>query len=396
MEYSRKYTIYIITLLSLAVILPIIITIDYRDKPIIILSDTDFENFRFSGSGVIDDPYLIENLRMKQTKNNGQIDYGIYIFNTTKYFIIRNCEITDFEGGIYLRSIANGTAIVESNKIFDCNFGFAGGMSCSNSESLIIRNNLVVNSDISISIVECDNSIIANNTCYYNRVGTYVTGSHYVTVSGNNCTFNGWGHVNLASNYTKIFYNSFSNNYAYGIEPDPFTKGSGLSIYTCYFVECFNNTITGNPESGIEAFRLYNSTVSFNNCSYNRRPKYIDYWGYGIDMIDSTNNTFIYNLFERNGEYGIFFDNSSNNIFHHNAFFDNGDSVEDSVFVELDAFESPSLDNIWYKTSTLQGNFWKGWNTSIPFTIQGSLDTDPYPLEENPVELELYLIFQEG
>ncbi|MBM1154367.1 right-handed parallel beta-helix repeat-containing protein, partial [archaeon] len=54
--------------------------------PIIITSDNEFtaDNGVSSGSGTKKDPYIIENLI---------IDYGIRIYSTTKYLIIRNCII---------------------------------------------------------------------------------------------------------------------------------------------------------------------------------------------------------------------------------------------------------------------------------------------------------------
>ena len=53
-----------------------------------IISDNNFTDYRFPGSGTSEDPYIIEGYRIENENK-----YGIQINSTTKYFIIRNCHV---------------------------------------------------------------------------------------------------------------------------------------------------------------------------------------------------------------------------------------------------------------------------------------------------------------
>ena len=83
--------------------------------PIKILGDENFtqQNGVVSGNGTPSDPYVIEGWEIDA--NGGA--YGIWIENTTSYFVIRNCRIlnaTDsnaepYGTGIYINHCKNGT-----------------------------------------------------------------------------------------------------------------------------------------------------------------------------------------------------------------------------------------------------------------------------------------------
>ena len=89
-------------------------------SPIRINSNTDFgtqaSNEGWAGSGTSTDPYIIENYEI----SGGSSD-GIYIGNTTVYFIIRNCYIHDNnESGIEFYNVKNGrieNSTVEKNML---------------------------------------------------------------------------------------------------------------------------------------------------------------------------------------------------------------------------------------------------------------------------------------
>ncbi|MHA1515213.1 MAG: hypothetical protein ACTSPF_06740, partial [Candidatus Heimdallarchaeaceae archaeon] len=68
----------LILLLMLAAIVPIILTIDYPDKAILILSDDDFDNYDFSGTGTAEDPFLIEDLKITK-EPKGEYMFAIKI-----------------------------------------------------------------------------------------------------------------------------------------------------------------------------------------------------------------------------------------------------------------------------------------------------------------------------
>ncbi|GAI38396.1 unnamed protein product, partial [marine sediment metagenome] len=76
--------------------------------PIYIISNENFipANGVVDGSGTENNPYIIENYSI-----NAENAHGIWIRNTTAYFIVRNCMIengVDNYYGIYLENVVNG------------------------------------------------------------------------------------------------------------------------------------------------------------------------------------------------------------------------------------------------------------------------------------------------
>lgn len=83
-------------------------------EPIYIYGNDEFtiENGVMSGSGSVDDPYIIEGWRIDSPK----ADYGIYVDHTTVHFIIRDCVIERTRlAGIYFNTVRNGC--VEATQI---------------------------------------------------------------------------------------------------------------------------------------------------------------------------------------------------------------------------------------------------------------------------------------
>lgn len=77
-------------------------------RAIAISNDYEFtvENGVCSGQGTYEDPYIIEDWSI----DAGFDDYGIRIHGTTRYFVIRNLEISGAaKSGIYLSYVQNGT-----------------------------------------------------------------------------------------------------------------------------------------------------------------------------------------------------------------------------------------------------------------------------------------------
>ena len=104
--------------------------------PIFINGDNSFtpSNGVSSGSGTADDPYVIENLLIDASGS-----HGIWIENTTKHFIIRNCVVENGGGthwGIYLKNVRNGR--IENNTCENNLDGIALGLSSNN----ILSNNI--------------------------------------------------------------------------------------------------------------------------------------------------------------------------------------------------------------------------------------------------------------
>ena len=70
--------------------------------PIIIKNSSDFLIFSSKGTGLPDDPYIIEGLEIIYTSHYFDILYGIYIVNVSSCFILRNCLIKGFLINIFI------------------------------------------------------------------------------------------------------------------------------------------------------------------------------------------------------------------------------------------------------------------------------------------------------
>jgi parallel beta-helix repeat protein len=349
----------------LAAIVPIILTIDYPDKPIVILSDEDFENYGFSGTGTELDPYIIESLRITSRKTS--YETAIKISNTTKFFIIRDCEIRNYGTAIYLYNTGNVTVQIIDNYIEDCNHN---GISSYDGGRAVITGNTIINCDFGISIGRCNNSLIENNLLYHNYLGISLGDSPHSIITGNNCSFNNLEGCHIySSNYSNIHNNIF-NNHPYWDKEGAHEKGLRLSGSS--FLDVFNNTCFTNSLTCIEVVNVQFSNFSYNNFSLSTK-------GNGISFESSDNNLIWMNVIQQNNELGIYFIQSNYNIVWHNAFIENGNNVESNAYEEL------CLDNVWYNLDLSAGNFWFSWNASIPFEISGQGSIDPYPLENNPV-----------
>lgn len=386
MKISKFHVIYLILLISISVIIPVILTRDHPDKPIVIYSDEDFDRYNFAGTGTVTDPFLIENLQI--TRNTEEFDpdsgIGIRIYNTSKHFVIQNCRIIGYLGGIFLYKITNGTGKIINNNISNT-FDWFSGIDIYYSNHITIENNTIMYTDVGISLYKSHNSEISNNIVCRNDIGIMIDYSHFVDVMKNNCSENKWGFYISDSNFTNIVLNHFFKNSRWW-EVDPSNVGTGIEIHFGFNLNICNNTISENNRFGIYAVFLYLSSISFNNISFNHISTT---FGNGIRLEGSNYNNITYNLVEKNRKYGIFIDQSIDNIIHHNAFIQNSQQPSANV---ISTYYS---NNTWFDIANMEGNYWEGWNTSIPFAIQGETTVDPYPLEENPVELELYFIVLE-
>ncbi|MHA1205670.1 MAG: NosD domain-containing protein [Candidatus Heimdallarchaeaceae archaeon] len=112
-----------------------------------ISSDSDFS--AFPGSGTEADPYIIEGYNITT-----DADYGIYIHDTTKYFIVRNCYIDAKNTGVYISNVADNTA-------------------------KIINNTLTNNNMYGIYLVDSDYANITNNTITNNGYGIFLSMMEY-------------------------------------------------------------------------------------------------------------------------------------------------------------------------------------------------------------------------
>jgi parallel beta-helix repeat protein len=144
--------------------------------------------------------------------------------------------------------------------------------------------------------------------------------------------------------------------------------GQGVSIFRSFNVDILRNTCDHNDEG----IGIYSQDV-------NIKENTLDGNFIGISIIGSstltTSNVFIEsNTITGSSFYGIELRSyTANNIIHHNYLIDNGGITSQA--------SDDGANNIWYDTSTNEGNYYSDWSGSGSYSIDGSAGSvDPYPL----------------
>ncbi len=195
--------------------------------PIEITSDSDFEVFL--GTGTAEDPYIIEGYNITTWT-----DYGIYITDTTGYFIVRNCYIDAGDYGIYIDDAADGTVTIEDNT---CSNNQWDGIYLWSSDSSTVINNIFSNNYWGIKLYNSGSSTVANNTCNNNNRGILLRSSGSSTVANNTCINNGDDGILLYSSGSSTVANNTFTNCSLVIREDT------VDTYLSYTVE--NNWVNG-------------------------------------------------------------------------------------------------------------------------------------------------------
>lgn len=220
--------------------------------PIFIDGNGGFAALGFSGSGTMEDPYLIEGVNITSTGYFALIQ----IANTNAHIIIRNSILNglmDTEMGIALYNVMN--AGIENNIIFD-NAGQQMQLDQS-SNNTIVANSIsgVEGSSQGILIVDysfnqanpSEYNFILNNTISANPdYGIGIEGSHNNYIVGNTLFMNGEGIEVKESDYNHIEGNLIINN-DIGIS---FSPGNENVIQSNDFIGN-NNQIVDNGENNL-------------------------------------------------------------------------------------------------------------------------------------------------
>lgn len=304
--------------------------------PIRILGNGDFnrQNGVLSGSGTEEDPYLIASLEIDAAGH----EFGIYIENTTAYFIIRDSKVfgaNQGEGwerasGIQLRNVRNG-------RIENC--AISGnreqGISVYDSSQNTIETNLITNNGKGIHLENSPENGIFNNILRENKVyGIYLMRS-----SGNS-----------------VLNNISEKNRLYGIR-----------IYSSSGNAVSGNNVAGS-DRGIVLENASKNTISNNRIEAND--------GVGIDLLRSTANTLVANRVESTLEIGInASEDSFDNLIYHNNLISNGRNAQD---MGRNRWDDGRAGNFWddYDGLDADGN----GIGDAPYMIPGGSSEDRYPL----------------
>lgn len=317
----------------------------FRDMALVktrylIEDDQDFtKRYQFSGSGTMNDPFLLANLTI-----DDRFHYGIVIFKTTKYFSIINCSITVQHTGIMLRSISKGTSEIINNTIKTLGPKSTGR--CYSCISLSYSDDCNIESNICSSTQEgiCPYGIyswysfgtnIKNNTFYNLRTGILLLHSSNHELIGNNFLQNHRGFAGIGLNNIYFTFNNMSNN------------SRGLFLEVSSHITITKNSFMNNSDSTIVVSSCNSLLIFLNNLSQEN---------YGI-YLALTNSSNIY----QNNFYHIISDLNRTSMG-----FDNGEF------------------NFWFNSNSLKGNYWFNfvWDLGAVYHIDGSANnTDSYPLE---------------
>lgn len=369
-----------------------------------------------SGSGTLNNPYIIENVTI-----NGQgSGTGIRILNSEKYFKIKNCTIFNSTTGILLSSVINGTIINNTLKdntnygLFldgDCEDNVIKGNQIINNgeyglylfshsnDNFIETNNVSNNQNHGIWLREyCNRNVVFNNTIDENvNIGVVVSYySSYNKILNNSIKYNGMFGIGFIQNCDDSI---ISNNLIIG------SGQYGLRVYaTCLRTNITENTIAYSSSHGIliqytePSWKPLDDLIFKNNISYSG--------GSGIHLVDGSyltctdniisNNEngiylesgfdrtkFIGNIINNNLNYGIYTaDGSRSNSFSNNYFNGNLNNARDSS----------SNGNSW-NIGTL-GNYWDDYS-GVDSNDDGIGDT-PYPVGGDNQILDDYPIWEDG
>ncbi|MHA1198401.1 MAG: right-handed parallel beta-helix repeat-containing protein [Candidatus Heimdallarchaeaceae archaeon] len=221
---KRKISIYLVIVLSLLFLLSMrdssvtnmnssaLVTSDSIE----VFSDNDFITLGFPGSGTVENPYLIENYDIVSSDINNE---GVYVQNTTKHFVIQNCEITNSFYGILVEDIAPDTCQILNNRLYENKHD---GAALKNSSGVIIAGNLFEDGIVAagMALDHCSNVLFANNTIRnHHSSGLLVYSSSDINITRNiikNSKYKGISIINT-SNCT-IYKNQFELNDEHGID----------------------------------------------------------------------------------------------------------------------------------------------------------------------------------
>ncbi len=380
-------------------------------KPITILDDEDFADYRFPGSGDETDPYLIEGLEIISNL------YAIRIEGTTKFFEIDNCKFVTDDVSVYINSVAAGTAIIRSNIFVN------GSIFVVQSNTVLIENNELENGGLyAIRIEDSSSTVIKNNTICNNEFGIFLVDASYSTLEDNyiysneiiqeESGFLDYGNVGILSQGT---FNKIRNNTIILQDLGLFQQGGSSSITyniisNCsegIFVRSMNvsnitsNCITNNTEIGLHIFRTGYTTVNNNHLESNNISLQISESYFNdirnntflsnfigleihpgfpgtISYIPTSNNTVRLNLFAINSYYGV--KNSwvcnYSKIFLNSFYFNN-------LLGTSQAYDEGNFSE--WSSSSSEGNFWSEWLSGDYYIDGPSNSTDQFPLEFPPV-----------
>ncbi len=322
--------------------------------PIEVASDADFEIIEASGLGTKSNPYVIRGWNIT---TNGV--HGIYIHDTTKYFIIQDCWISTGDVshvyGIYIKGVATGTATIIDNNCQNSH----SGIYLKNSDSSWVVNNTCRQNTIGISVENSDSSWVVNNTCRQNGYyGISLWKSKNIIAEKNFCNQNGEYGIYLRNSQSSSVVNNFfskdglvmegdiegllshsiMDNWVNGL-PLGFIKSlHDITLTSSYgqliLVNCTNILVQdqncSNSSIGITLHYSSYCQLLNNTCNHNNKS--------GVTLSHSSNTTIVNNICSQNFRDGVYLEKSRKSTIENNTCIQNGLSgimVRDSKSITI-------------------------------------------------------------
>lgn len=159
-----------------------------------------------SGSGILADPYIIENVTIQ---GNG-FSSCITIKNSNSYFNLTNSTFYDAVGisyaGIELNNMSN--AYITNNTCYDNYLG----IKVLDSKDNLLEGNAIKDNNDGIFIDFCEKNIVSDNIVNNNRWGIYLGYCNNNSVKNNSVAFNKYGIYLFRSSFNNVSENLLSNN----------------------------------------------------------------------------------------------------------------------------------------------------------------------------------------
>jgi len=362
-----------------------------------------------TGSGTIEEPYVIEDLEI----DAGGSGSGIYIRDSTAYLNIVNCELIN--SGSSSRDSGIRVENCENLNISDCNVKLNTGNGIylySSTDNTLTGNTAVNNSDDGIVLYSSsnnniltgntaannsnygmvissssNNNILTGNTVSNNSNGILLYSSNDNTLTGNTVANNTSGIILPYSHYNTLTGNTFVNNSNYGIAMESSSNNNltyntainnshGISLYSSPVNTLTGNTVTNNSIYGIFlGGNSVNNGIFYNNINTNQ---------IGIEIDSSSSGSILYNWIWDNTNYDIY-ENSgeANTTYIYNYYFAPLDDTDKDGLSDEEEF---ALHTNPVKIDTDDDNFLDGYEV-----LYGSDPLDPLDYPSMP--LEWYLEF---
>ncbi|TFF89685.1 MAG: hypothetical protein EU548_06855, partial [Promethearchaeota archaeon] len=288
-----------------------------------------------SGSGTLEDPFIIENFTM---------DGGIIIKNSNISSVIRNCTVSNLYTwpyqGIRLENVSNSLVYnntyfnSESNGIYlkNCDKSInitkniirdieGRGLYVESCSDVLISNNSISSDDNGILINFTNNSNIINNTVKSGSAGIYLISANKSLISLNNilnCDSNG---ILLSGNnhFNEILNNSISGSSEEAIRVESYCTNNNISNNlidnnfgglilddSCSLNKIFNNTLKNNINFGISIADYCDDNMIVEN-TINNTLKFIGNPNplAGILIDDSVRIEILNNIINNSEGFGI-------------------------------------------------------------------------------------------